>query len=352
MSPAGRGTDESPPMPTPTPTKRAGAAYEVGAVPSCAVVLGDSVAAGFGDGLLCRFHPERVPQEHVAHGGAILSMAAHPSGEFVLTGGDDGRLVRTDAQGEPHELESFGSRWVDAVAVAANGAIACSVGRTVHLWDRRGKRRQFDHPSTVGGLAFDRTGKRLAAAHYGGVTVRTRGEDGWIPTPLPWPGSHLGVKFSPDGDYLVSTMQENALHGWRLSDGADMRMAGYPTKIRSLAWVGAAPYLVTSGADHAVCWSFAGKNGPMGRAPLMIAGQPPVPATAVTGVPGRKAIVVGFRDGTILHSALEASAEPRLVRGRGGAAIECIAVTPKSGWLFAAAENGHVLWAPLAAVSA
>ncbi|MGO7726401.1 WD40 repeat domain-containing protein, partial [Rhizobium ruizarguesonis] len=28
-------------------------------------------------------------------------------------------------------------------------------------------------------------------------------------------GAHTGVSFSPDGNFLVTSMQENALHGWK-----------------------------------------------------------------------------------------------------------------------------------------
>ena len=236
----------------------------------------------------------------------------------MLTGGDDGRFVRTDAAGETEEIEGFGSKWVDAVAVAANGGMACSVGKTVHVWDSGGHRHSLDHPSTVGGLAFDPKGERLAIGHYGGVTLWTKARRGWKSTALKWAGSHLGVRFSPNGKYVVSIMQENALHGWRLRDRADMRMSGYPAKVKSIDWVGAAPHLVTSGADQAICWPFDGKDGPMGRAPVLVAGQGKVLATAVAGLPGHGAIVAGYKDGTILYSVIEEFAEPLLISRRGG----------------------------------
>lgn len=331
----------------PTAVELAGTFYDCAAVPSDVVTLGDTVAAGFGDGVLRLFRPARDPQALRAHLGAILSMAADPSGSFVLTGGDDGRLVRTYAAGETEEIEGFGSKWVDAVAVAANGGMACSVGKTVHLWDSGGHRHSFDHPSTVGGLAFDPKGARLAVGHYGGVTLWTKARRGWKSTALRWAGSHLSVRFSPNGKYVVSIMQENALHGWRLRDKTDMRMSGYPAKVKSMDWVGAAPHLVTSGADTAICWPFDGKDGPMGRGPLMVAGRGKALATAVAGLPGHDAVVAGYKDGSILFSELDESAEPLLISRRGGEAITCLAVTPETGWLFAAAEDGRVLWAPL-----
>ena len=44
-------------------------------------------------------------------------------------------------------------------------------------------------------------------------------------------------------------MQENALHGWRIRDKADLAI-GYPAKVKSFSWVGNTPHLVTSGADE------------------------------------------------------------------------------------------------------
>ncbi len=42
-------------------------------------------------------------------------------------------------------------------------------------------------------------------------------------------GLHLGVVFSPDNRFVITSMQEAAMHGWRLSDGGHMRMTGYPS---------------------------------------------------------------------------------------------------------------------------
>ena len=44
------------------------------------------------------------------------------------------------------------------------------------------------------------------------------------------------IAIHPDGDAVVTAMQENALHGWRLSDGQHMRMSGYPAKTQSLSF--------------------------------------------------------------------------------------------------------------------
>ena len=49
-----------------------------------------------------------------AHEGAVLCAAVHPSGEGLLTGGDDGRLVWSLPSG-PQEIAKVPGRWIDAV---------------------------------------------------------------------------------------------------------------------------------------------------------------------------------------------------------------------------------------------
>ena len=81
-------------------------------------------------------------------------------------------------------------------------------------------------------------------------------------------GAHTGITFSPDGNFLVTTMQENALHGWKLADAKHMRMTGYPAKVKSLSWSAKGKWLASSGAPGAIVWPFQGKDGPMGKAPI------------------------------------------------------------------------------------
>jgi hypothetical protein len=70
-----------------------------------------------------------------AHDGAVLAAAPHPSGEGLLTGGDDGRLVWSRPSGA-QEIASLPGKWIDAVAAsAASGLIAFSAGREAHVRD-------------------------------------------------------------------------------------------------------------------------------------------------------------------------------------------------------------------------
>ena len=146
-------------------------------------------------------------------------------------------------------------------------------------------------------------------------------------------------------------MQENALHGWRLRDKADMRMSGYPGKVKSMAWVGAAPCLATSGADEAICWPFDGKDGPMGQAPATCAYGGRQVCTAVTGLVGLSGVFAGFQDGAVLAGRLAAEADDLVIKGSSGSPVTALAVTPE-GWLFVGEESGRVLWMRLGAENA
>ena len=332
-----------------TALERNGLKLDTGAPVTAAVSTGVHVAAGFGDGTVRFFHPETPPVTVYAHRGPVLCLAADCQTGTVLTGGDDGRFLLISPDGAIEEIASFGTRWVDCVA-AGPGWRACSSGRFAHLWKAGDTdSRPFEHPSTVGGLAFDAKGARLAVSHYGGATVWERRERRWKAKKLVWKGSHGAVSFSPDGKYVVTAMQENALHGWRLRDKADMRMSGYPAKTKSFAWVGDAPYLASSGADEAICWPFDGKDGPMGRAPASCAYGGKQLCTAVAGLVGLSGVFAGFADGAVLAGRLAFGAEDLVIKGSSGSAVTALAVSPE-GWLFIGEESGRALWVKLGGV--
>jgi WD40 repeat protein len=202
-----------------------------------------------------------------AHDGTILAAVAHPSGEGIVSGADDGRLVWSRAGGTETLAEVPGA-WIDAlVASPASGLIAFAAGREVRVLDAADARfeRRFGHERTVAALAFDAKGRRLAAATYGGVALWWARIADQKPAMMRWAGSHIAAAFSPDGRFLVSSMQENALHGWRLSDARDMRMGGYPAKVKSLAFLDGGAWLATAGAPGVVLWPFSGADGPMGK---------------------------------------------------------------------------------------
>jgi len=270
------------------------------------------------------------------HGGGILCAAS--DGARILTGGDDGKVVAFDARGEVAVLATDPKRrWVDCVALQPDGAVAWSVGKMAFVRSGRNEEKSVEVPSTVGGLAFAPKGLRLAVAHYNGVTL-------WFPnmtaTPefLPWAGSHLSVTFSPDNKFLVSAMHEPALHGWRLADVRHMRMTGYPGRVRSMSWSVGGKSLATSGADTVILWPFAGKDGPMGKQPAMLA---PLQArvTMVACHPKQEILAAGYSNGTVLMVRMTDGAEI-LVRRNNDVPIAALAWNAKGTLLAFSDEAG------------
>jgi WD40 repeat protein len=234
----------------------------------------------------------------VAHGGAILASAG--DGERVVTGGDDGKVMATDAAGAISSVAAdVRRRWIDHVAIGPGGAVAWSAGKQAFARAANGVEHAFEAPSTVGALAFSPKGFRLAVAHYNGATLWFPNAAGAEPETLVWKGSHLAVTFSPDGRFLVTAMQEPTLHGWRLADRKDMRMQGYAARVRCLDWTADGKWLASSGATQLILWPFQSKSGPMGKAPQALApGEAHVEKVACH--PKEDVIAVGYADGLIL----------------------------------------------------
>jgi len=270
------------------------------------------------------------------HGGGILCAAS--DGTRIVMGGDDGKLVALSAESEVALLATDPKRrWIDNVALHPDGGVAWSAGKTAFVRSGRAEEKSLDVPSTVGGLAFAPKGLRLAVTHYNGVTL-------WFPNMaakpefLEWAGSHLGVVFSPDNKFLVTSMHEPALHGWRLADNRHMRMSGYPGRVRSMSWSAGGKSLATSGADTVIMWPFGSKDGPMGKEPAMLA---PLQARVamVACHPKQDILAAGYSDGTILMVRLNDGAEI-LVRRNGTAPVSALAWNAKGTLLAFAAEDG------------
>ena len=250
----------------------------------------------FGDEALL-FAGQGDEKRVVVHAGAILHSVS--DGKRIVSGGDDGKVIETSPDGELRELASDEKkRWIDQVALGPDGSVAWSAGRTAHVRTRKDELRAFDAPSTVAGLAFAPKGFRLAVAHYNGVTLWFPNAGGAKPEFLEWKGSHLGVTISPDGKFLITTMQEPTLHGWRIADAKHMRMSGYSARVRSLSWSANGEFLATSGSEQLILWPFDGKDGPMGRQPKILArGDSRVVIVACH--PHQPVVAVGYADGAV-----------------------------------------------------
>jgi WD40 repeat protein len=278
----------------------AGRRLALGAAATSAHWIGGQAMFALGDGAVLSAPFEGESKRIEAHDGAVLSAALHPDRARIVTGGDDGKLKAVSPAGDVTEIAVL-RKWVDHVVThAALNLIVAGVGKEAIIFRDGEEAHRFAHASTIGGLALDAKGRRLAASHYGGVTLRyvlTADDKGSV---LNWAGSHLAVTISPETDYVITGMQENALHGWRLPDKLDLRMDGYPAKTRCFSWDKRGRWLATSGADSAIVWPFVGKAGPQGKAPLQLIprGEDKL-VTAAAFHPTEEVLAIGYSDGAV-----------------------------------------------------
>ena len=300
--------------------------------------LGSTAAFVLGEEALLLAAKDGSIRRAVIHGGAILAAAA--DGARIITGGDDGKVVSTDGAGESAVLASDEKRrWIDQVAIGPNRAVAWSAGKQAFARPGKGAVRMLEMPSSVGGLTFAPKGFRLAAAHYNGATLWYPNARAAEPERLSWKGSHLGAKVSPDGKFLVTTMQEPMLHGWRLSDRKDMRMSGYDARVRSLDWTVGGKWLATSGSTQLILWPFQGDDGPMGKTPRIWAPSE-AQAEIVACHPKQEVVAVGYADGLVLIVRVEDGAEI-LAHKPGAAPVSALAWSAAGDMLAFGTEEGE-----------
>jgi WD40 repeat protein len=297
------------------------------------IALSKSVAFIFSDGRVAfgEAAPQHIPKQ-------IISACAQD--EDILLGGEDGTLRRLKQDGSITDIYNFGRKWLDHVS-AGDGVVAASMGKTLHLINTKsGDGKSIEHASSISGISFDARGKRLAVSHYNGAMLHWASGAG-TPQMLEWKGSHIGVLMSPDAKFVVTAMQELALHGWKLPEAKNMRMAGYPAKSRSMAWSPKGKWLATSGAPAVVCWPFFHKDGPMGKGPIEFSGPGTALVTAVACHPKRDIIAAGFEDGQVLLFRMDDAADI-LVANATGAPVSAMAFSQDGTQLGYTRENGSI----------
>ncbi len=313
-------------------------------VKACFDRTGTACAFALGDGHVAIKRQEVEDWQRVrAHEGAVLALATDAAPQGWVTGGDDGRFYRVQPDGTVALIAPFGMRWVETVASFTDGArnqlVACSAGKKLVVFNTRDEElKVLQHPSTVTGMVFDGKGKRIAASHYDGASVWLIASRSEAPRRLEWKGSHIGITMSPDGDNVVTSMQENSLHGWRLSDSQHMRMTGYPSKTQALSFTKSGKWLATSGADSVVLWPFFA-GGPMGKPPTELAGGDGVNSTYVACHPKDDLVAAGFADGLVVIADI-ASARILPVAGPGRGPVSTLAWSPDGAYLAIGTETG------------
>lgn len=311
---------------------------------------GDWVAASLGDGsfrFVAAHDDVEQSAEMAVHNGISLSLKPDADDHAFLSGGDDGKVFIIDPTlNAPTLIAEHKNQWVDHVAASAEGGIrAYSIGKNVHMLNAEGEKHgpALTHPSSVGSLSFSPNSKRLAASHYNGVSLWWTNAKEAVPVKLNWKGSHLGTIWHPDGKILLTSLQESALHGWRLSDMNEMQMQGYAAKIHSMSFTPKGKYLATSGADQVICWPFFG-GGPWGKSPLTLGGNDARLVTQVAAHPKDEMVAAGYEDGMLIMAPLDGRMEVLIAPPFGkGHAIIGLTWNASGDCLFAATESGTLM---------
>jgi WD40 repeat protein len=124
--------------------------------------------------------PARKPAVYSGHDSWVFSLAFHPDGQTLLTGGGDGRLCWWPAEGEPSKpLRTVEAHqgWLRSIAVSPDGrAIAtCGNDRIVRVWSFDDGQKWMElpaHERPVYRVAFAPDGKTLISADLRGMVVQ------------------------------------------------------------------------------------------------------------------------------------------------------------------------------------
>ena len=135
-------------------------------------------------------------------------------------------------------------------------------------------------------------------------------------------------------------MQDSQLHGWRLKDAKDLRMGGYPSKVRSVSFLSKGSLMATSGAQGAVLWPFIGANGPMGREATEIGYDEGSLVTQVASRPQNGLLAAGLNDGRV-WLADPAGQGLNFLKAEKGSPVVALAMSRDAGRIAWADEDGN-----------
>ena len=228
----------------------------------------------------------------------IYSAALCPLSFGVIALGDDGKIARVRLNGKVEEIHHFKGDFADSIKVNSNSKfLAVAQSRKVAVINLIDNSLifEFTPPMSPNYIAFDQKGDNLVVGHGKGMTIYDLKTDE-PPLDFPVPGGVYACEFSPNLQFIVAASGEPAMVGWRLTDGVAFRMAGYPAKPTSLAWVEGGAGLITSGGPVGVLWPFDTYEGPINKPAKTFRTRSGLVTTAASA---KHMIALGYNDGGV-----------------------------------------------------
>ncbi|MGQ0630755.1 MAG: WD40 repeat domain-containing protein [Sporichthyaceae bacterium] len=285
-------------MSTSSATRQAGALWRIttddtpvalASAPGLLAIAGAEGAAGIHDA----DSGEQIAR--VQLDGGLIGAAFSPDGAHLVLFGPGGYRLwhREGGAGSPIATGwSARAAWAgaDRVAVAAGrGAVVLSASGEP-LW------RTAQAPSTVTDLAWIRKGRELAICAYNGIYRYAKHQVAPV-AELAYPGSHLSMAVSADDKWICTGNQDASVHIWRMRDGKELEMGGYPSKVSRTAFDPTGRWLANDGSPDVTVWDFSG-SGPGGSYPRILPAH-----TTITGIawrPGNDVILASCgAEGTV-----------------------------------------------------
>jgi len=279
------------------------------------------------------------------HANGTLALSWSPDESLLVSGGQDGwaRIWDVATGKQVAECEG-GAAWVEHVAFDPRGAgtssaqvFATAAGRIVRLWTADGQlvRSYAPHPSTVSACVWQAGAQALVTAAYGALTIWSPSRDRPVRR-FRWKGSILSVACSRDGRYIATGDQDCTVHFWRVKNGDDLQMAGYPAKVLQLAWDPSSRYLATGGSDVVTIWDC--KRSPEGTKPRTCEGHDDL-ITALAYQHRGDLLASSDASGAVIVWAPVRSSNP-LARQDYGSEVVSLAWDPTDATIITATANG------------